>query len=565
MTMDHPEILLLLWPAVLLGAGWAALAAWRQRRTRRFASPRMQRRLLPPAGRGQIAGVALLTGALVLGLVAAAGPRWGGAPRAVRIRSRDVVVVLDVSRSMLARDLKPSRLERARADLVDLCRELSTERVALVCVRNGARLLCPLTRDHRFFLQALEHAGPHAAPPGETRLGAGIVRALDALPADRPAPAAILLLSDGEDLANTLPAAAREAAAREVPVFTVAYGAAEGAPIPDAATPGGFMIREGGRVISRVRPAALSALARATGGTAVAPDDTAAHAFGESVLRLLSGIDRAALTLENQPQPTVRFQWFLFPGVALALAAAWLAAGPRAAAMLLAGACLSAPTASGAARGGPDAGESRPPAETDPSAAYADARERFAAGRYRAAAERLTDLETAGAADRARVETARGCALFRAAEQVPAGTVTGRLERVRLLEEAAGAFLAGLRADPAYGPARTNLVVAFARWREERRPPEPPPPPRAAPPAEPRNGEIPPPEPGRDRPPPEFEPEPGAPRRAATEPVRRREGRLTDTEVEAILQQAARREQEHAARRRARAAQRRPRREERDW
>lgn len=154
---------------------------------------------------------ALVLAGLLLVVFAAARPQWGHSEQTFQARSRNVVVALDVSRSMLATDVRPNRLERAKADVVDLIDSLEGDRCALVAFRRTGVLLCPLTTDHGFLRAALEGATPDSAPRGETDLGGAIKTALDALDPAADDHNAILLISDGGDLrGNALEAARRQ-------------------------------------------------------------------------------------------------------------------------------------------------------------------------------------------------------------------------------------------------------------------------------------------------------------------------------------------------------------------
>ena len=172
---------------------------------------------------------------LFLALFAAARPQWGRATEKYVERSRNVVVAIDVSRSMLAEDVRPNRLERTKADVADLIDSLEGDRCALVAFRRTGVVVCPLTTDRGFLRSTLEQLGPDSAPRGETDLGSAIRASLDALDPAADDHNAIILLSDGGDLRGEALANAALAKKRGIPIFTVGIGDPRvGATVPAA-------------------------------------------------------------------------------------------------------------------------------------------------------------------------------------------------------------------------------------------------------------------------------------------------------------------------------------------
>ena len=190
-----------------------AFVAARKRRSARLALLGESARLAAKRGdRVFHAQLSLVVAALALAFVALARPWWGERQERTFVSARNVLVLLDVSRSMLARDVRPSRLERAKADLSDLAHDLEGDRICLVAFRADAQTLCPFTSDTGFFLEALEGAGPDSAARGETDLGSALGAAVAAFRGREADHNAILLLSDGEDLSGTAADAARRCA-----------------------------------------------------------------------------------------------------------------------------------------------------------------------------------------------------------------------------------------------------------------------------------------------------------------------------------------------------------------
>lgn len=320
-TLAHPER----WPWVLAAVAVGALvvAGVAQRaRTRRAAVSGDD---VPPDRRGVALGV---VGLLACG-VALLDPRWGPA-EPVGAREADVVVCLDVSRSMLARDVAPSRLAWSLDALADLADAAAGRRLALVAFAGDARLVVPLTEDASGFVAMAEQVGPWSVGRGGTDLGGALSVASDALLSVPDArPAAVVLVTDGEghdvDAARGVDALVDAG----VPLHTVAVGSPRGAKIPVPGPRGEtFVVDARGRdVVTRPDVGRLAALAARTGGEALAvegADD------GVLLAPLLARVGRRGETSDEpgvDPDPTrrrPRHAWF----VAVALVA-WLAAGER--------------------------------------------------------------------------------------------------------------------------------------------------------------------------------------------------------------------------------------------
>lgn len=269
---------------------------------------------------------------VIFGLTAlifsAARPQWGRKDEKVFTRGRNLVIALDVSRSMLAQDVHPNRLGRAKADIMDLIGELKGDRAALLAFRNKGSLLCPLTTDYSFLRQALDGTGPESAPRGETDLGDAIRKSLEALDPALDEYNAILLISDGDDLKGDALEAARDAANRNIPIFTVGIGDTSGTTIPDETKKGSVQFK-GTTVMTKLMDATLDGIAKASKGRYI-PLGTAgtAHTTLGSIyrnhLRQIAAKEQQEM-MQNRLQE--RYQWFLFPALLSLLVAAWLSRG----------------------------------------------------------------------------------------------------------------------------------------------------------------------------------------------------------------------------------------------
>jgi Ca-activated chloride channel family protein len=253
----------------------AALWVWSVRRRRRDL-----RRFLGPDLAGRLAAGASLERQAVKGILAAAGlaflalslarPQWGLRVEPVVRRGMDVIVALDASDSMLAEDLRPSRLARAKAAAAELIERLPLDRVGIVSFAGAAEVECPLTPDHeaaRMFIDAID---PSRAAVAGTMLGEALRVSLSAFSRKERKYRAIVLITDGEDHEEGAVRAAAAAAEQGVLVYTVGVGSARGEPVPVRAADGalvGYKKDEEGRVVtSRLDEALLAEMARAGRG-----------------------------------------------------------------------------------------------------------------------------------------------------------------------------------------------------------------------------------------------------------------------------------------------------------
>lgn len=329
MRFVYPWLLLLLSAVPLLGMIWIWFFRRSRLRLSLLVSPAMQSRLMPRDHTLRFyAQFALIMAGLAFLSFAVARPQWGRRDEKVTTRGRNLVIALDVSRSMLAQDVHPNRLERAKTDIMDLINDLKGDRAALLVFRSKGNLICPLTSDYAFLRQTLDGATPESAPRGETDLGDAIRKSLEALDPAFDEYNAILLVSDGEDLKGDALESAREAAKRNIPIFTVGIGDTAGATIPGAEGQG-VQKHKGTPVQTRLTAETLTAIANASNGRYI-PLGTAGTAhttLGAIYRRHLSQLaaKEQQELIENRYQE--RYQFFLFPAILCILAAACLSRG----------------------------------------------------------------------------------------------------------------------------------------------------------------------------------------------------------------------------------------------
>src|SRR4051812_45878730 len=206
----------------------------------------------------------LCTG-LALTVIALARPQWGRLEEPVFDQSREILLAIDLSRSMLAPDVKPSRLDRSKLLIQSLLEKLAGERVGLVVFSGTAFLQSPLSADYEILREFLPALGPEFLPEGGTNYGALLETSLQAFGASSSADRFLIILSDGEATDDDWKSRIDELKKKSIRVIGLGVGTAAGSMIPDGS--GQFVKDERGAVVlSKLESGTLQELARATGG-----------------------------------------------------------------------------------------------------------------------------------------------------------------------------------------------------------------------------------------------------------------------------------------------------------
>ena len=374
MNLAAPWWLLLWLPVAALVAIALFGGALHHRRLRRVFRGDLFHRVLPRSVRlRRYLALALATMGLILAVFASAEPRFDKEIKTIKARGVDLVLVVDLSLSMDARDVQPSRLERAKREISDLLDIAVGDRVGLVVFAGGPFVATPLTQDHRAVELQVQELSTALFQTQGSELGAAIRAASRLLSNDSKAGKGILILSDGEihDVGDAATAAS-EMVQKGVVLYAMGIGS-DPAYIPRR--DGTYVTDRGQTVLSTPNPAILMELARTTGGAfvqSIAAASDMEKLYQNEMRQKLRAVERGAVQRE---QWRSAYQWPLAVGLLLLLAAAWLGDGRRfwgaAAVVLLA--CLLLPSKSWAA-----------------SEALGDAY--YREGRFREAVEEFTEL-----------------------------------------------------------------------------------------------------------------------------------------------------------------------------
>ena len=317
MSFGAPQYLyaLIALPALIVFLRWALMR--REASLRRIGDPALIERLSTAVNRGMrrrrlflwFIGITLI-------IIALARPQWGSDVQIVEHRGVQVMVALDISRSMLAQDLKPTRLDRAKLEISDMMSRLTGDEVGIVLFSGASFIQFPLTFDYATARTYLRNANPGAI----TRQGTVIARAIDTAMTgfneERVSQKIIVIMTDGENHEGDPVAKARQAADEGAVVYTVGFGSLEGEPIPIYDPQGnvtGYHQDEQGRaVISRLDESTLQEVARAGGGRYFRAADRGAIA---GLVDEIQSFQDESLQSEFNRTRIERFQVFLLAGI----------------------------------------------------------------------------------------------------------------------------------------------------------------------------------------------------------------------------------------------------------
>ncbi len=322
MHLLNIEMLYLLWLALPLIGAFVFAAIRRRKAMGKFVDAGLLGKVITPASAGRRATKAgMMLFAIAFIVVALTRPGWNPSSKTIERRGRDVVFVLDVSRSMQAADLVPNRLWHAKQAISDCIDRIQGDRVALVVFAGASVVKCPLTMDYGFFRMMLEDAAPDSVGRGGTAIGDAIRKTLEEVFDDQVRECKdIILITDGEDHDSFPEDAAKLAGERGIRLIIIGLGdEGEGkrVPITDEAGRKTFLSYNGREVWSKLDAGVLRRMADATPGGKYLNVATAAINLGEVYVQLVAGAAKKELESATIEQYEEKFQIFLACGFAL--------------------------------------------------------------------------------------------------------------------------------------------------------------------------------------------------------------------------------------------------------
>ena len=291
----------------------------KQRQLTEFGDPELMAQLMPDASKSRpIWKFGMLIVALILLIVAAARPQYGQKEKTVKRQGIEVMVALDISNSMLAEDVAPNRLDRAKQMLSKMIDNMVDDKVGLVVFAGDAFTQLPITCDYVSAKMFLNTISPTLIPTQGTAIGAALQTAITSFGAqESEAGRAIILITDGENHEDDAIAAAKKANELGMQVFVIGIGKPEGAPIPKPGTNDYFKDRAGQVVVSRLNEEMCQQIAVAGNGAYVRCDNT-----NTAMRALQQELDRIATTeLESTVYADYNEQYQSFVLIALLLLA----------------------------------------------------------------------------------------------------------------------------------------------------------------------------------------------------------------------------------------------------
>jgi Ca-activated chloride channel family protein len=242
-----------------------------------------------------------------------ARPRWGYHLQEIKRQGLDILIAIDVSKSMLTQDVKPSRLERTKLAVRDLVMKLNGDRVGLIAFAGEAFLVCPLTSDYSGFLLSLNDLSADTIPRGGTALTKAIEEAARSYGKKEQPYKTVILVTDGEDQEGDALKAASKAKEKGIKIYTVGIGTQQGDLIRVMDNQGQSRFlkdAQGNFVKSRLNENLLQRIAYTTNGAYVR---SSGAQFGLDYLyeQQLSKLEKQEIENKMEKKYQERFQWFL--------------------------------------------------------------------------------------------------------------------------------------------------------------------------------------------------------------------------------------------------------------
>ncbi|MBK8921902.1 MAG: VWA domain-containing protein [Saprospirales bacterium] len=323
---EHPTFLNLLWAVPVMGVLVAAYRWWRGRAISRLGAPASVARLAPGwSGLRFFVKNGIWILALALLAIAWANPQRGARKQTVSQKSADIFLALDISQSMLAQDVAPSRLELAKSFARKIVDALHGERIGLIFFAGDAFLQMPLSTDYGAAIMFIDSASPDLITAQGTALTTAIDLAMESFDPEPGGGRALILITDGENHDADAEARAAAAYSEGIVLLAVGAGTTAGGPIPVGAAGGAELYKRDDRgdiVRTRMDETLLHKLAGSGGGAAFRI--TQGEAAVAAVRREVGRLQKREMEVRSFSEYDSYFQWFLLPAFLLLVLEAWL-------------------------------------------------------------------------------------------------------------------------------------------------------------------------------------------------------------------------------------------------
>ena len=255
---------------------------WKKRIQKRFADPKLIQKLSPEKSTFKsFLKLVVFCFALFFLIISLANPKMGTKLETVKRQGVDIVVALDVSKSMLAEDIAPNRLEKAKQIITKVIENLGSDRIGIIIYAGSSYPLLPITTDYAAAKMFLQNANTEMVSNQGTAINDAIERALSYYDNDEQTNRFLVIVSDGEDHQENTLDLAKEAAKKGIKIYTVGIGTAKGGPIP---------LKDNGRVV---------AYKKNNEGTVVVTQ------LNEQILREIANVGNGKYINGNKTQETI--------------------------------------------------------------------------------------------------------------------------------------------------------------------------------------------------------------------------------------------------------------------
>lgn len=311
----HVELLYLLIVIPLMVVFYVVAVGRKKKAIAEFGNPELLKPLMPLLSfkRGAWKFVMLLV-ALVFVILGVAGPQFGSKLQQVQKQGVELMVVLDVSNSMMAQDIKPSRLDKAKMAIARMVEKLSNDKVGMIVFAGDAYVQLPITTDYSSAKLFLSNITTDIVPVQGTAIGAAIDLAVKSFTPETETSKAIIIITDGENHQDDAVEAARRAREQGITIHTIGMGLEQGAPIPEKGKPGQFMKDGSGNiVVSKLDAETLGEIARAGNGLYIRASNTEVGL--STLLDEINSMQKSLLEEKVYSDYDEKYQYFLLAGL----------------------------------------------------------------------------------------------------------------------------------------------------------------------------------------------------------------------------------------------------------
>ncbi len=321
MSFAHPYLLLLLLLLPILALAAVLASRHKRKQWQEFVADRLRSRLINRASTlPRILSFTFLLTAIACFILGIARLQYQLSTKTESTRGRNLIILLDLSRSMQATDLKPSRLDQAKALIYELLETLPNDRIGVIGFSSSPFLFAPLTIDHSAVRETVEQLDHDSIPTGGSDLAAAVQLAVKTLKETAQANNGLLILSDGEEHSPGLLGTLEQIKQSGTYVFAVGIGTEEGSFIPDKNYPDGrFRDANDEVVITRLQTKTLREFAEQSGGRFALAQS--ASDIPQMVAAAVADLETFELKGREKIQATELYQWCILPAIVLLMTA----------------------------------------------------------------------------------------------------------------------------------------------------------------------------------------------------------------------------------------------------